>query len=215
MARENSLPWLCIGDFNDLLSPEDKKGRVPHPNWLFTGFRDAILACNLSDIDLEGHKYTWCRSNGASEVVEERLDRAMGTPSWHAKYPNAKLKNLVAAVSDRNPIVLDTNPVIYHRRPRPFRFENKWIKEPDIQNVVDRSWSGFNDFSLLKRLQATGDILRTWGDHMTKAWLNNKKDLERDISSLQHNLTGENLIKYKAAKSALATLLFNEETYWK
>jgi hypothetical protein len=28
----STLPWCVIGDFNDLLSQEDKKGLLPHPN---------------------------------------------------------------------------------------------------------------------------------------------------------------------------------------
>ena len=36
----SSLPWVCIGDFNDL-SPSDKKGGVAHPDWLFRGFHGA------------------------------------------------------------------------------------------------------------------------------------------------------------------------------
>ena len=32
LAIRSSLPWVCIGDFNDILSPSDKKGGVAHPN---------------------------------------------------------------------------------------------------------------------------------------------------------------------------------------
>ncbi|KAL8538771.1 hypothetical protein ACS0TY_000689 [Phlomoides rotata] len=39
LAAASNLPWLCLGDFNDLLFPEDKMSRVDHPNWLFEGFR--------------------------------------------------------------------------------------------------------------------------------------------------------------------------------
>lgn len=27
-----------IGDFNDIMQPEEKVGRVPHPKWLRRGF---------------------------------------------------------------------------------------------------------------------------------------------------------------------------------
>ena len=38
LAIRSSLPWVCIGDFNDLLSPSDKKEGVAHPNWFFHWF---------------------------------------------------------------------------------------------------------------------------------------------------------------------------------
>jgi hypothetical protein len=46
----SSLPWCIIGDFNDLLSQQDKAGIHPHPNWLCMGFREAVDDCALSDI---------------------------------------------------------------------------------------------------------------------------------------------------------------------
>ncbi|MCI58947.1 endonuclease/exonuclease/phosphatase family protein, partial [Trifolium medium] len=72
----SALPWCIIGDFNDLLSQEDKQGRNPHPNWLCEGFRNAISDCDLIDIHLEGYPFTWIKSRGTSHVIEERLDRA-------------------------------------------------------------------------------------------------------------------------------------------
>lgn len=38
LAIANMTPWVCMGNFDDLLSVEDKRGRAPHPNWLFRGF---------------------------------------------------------------------------------------------------------------------------------------------------------------------------------
>lgn len=58
LANVNDLPWVCIGDYNDLLSPADKKGRVDHPQWLYRGFHEAVNDCNLADIPLRGYKYT-------------------------------------------------------------------------------------------------------------------------------------------------------------
>lgn len=56
-------------------------------------------------------------------MLEERLDRAIGNPSWHACLPNASLVNLVAPILDHNPIMLDTNLVTRAFRSRSFHFE--------------------------------------------------------------------------------------------
>lgn len=78
LAHVNHNPWVCIGDFNDLLNPLDKKCRVPYPPWLFRGFRDAIMDCNLSDVLLLGYLFTWSRGREGENAVEDRLDRDMG-----------------------------------------------------------------------------------------------------------------------------------------
>lgn len=55
------LSWCIFGDFNDLLSVEDKCGRVDPP-WLLSGFRETIRDCNLCHIQLEEYPFTWARS---------------------------------------------------------------------------------------------------------------------------------------------------------
>ncbi|MCH86334.1 endonuclease/exonuclease/phosphatase family protein [Trifolium medium] len=34
LAHDTSLPWCVMGDFNDMLSADDKRGGIPQPNWL-------------------------------------------------------------------------------------------------------------------------------------------------------------------------------------
>lgn len=52
LSGMSNLPWCIIGDLNDLLSSEDKCGRVKHPYWLSNGFRETVATCSLSDIEL-------------------------------------------------------------------------------------------------------------------------------------------------------------------
>ena len=38
LSTLSNLSWFIFGDFNDLLTVDDKFGVVPHPQWLFQGF---------------------------------------------------------------------------------------------------------------------------------------------------------------------------------
>lgn len=113
------------------------------------------MTCNLVDINLMGHKFTWSRGRGSNNLIEKRIDQATGVLSWHYMLPNATLKNLVPPISDHSPILLDTSLTFVHRRPRGFKFENKWLDEQNINRVVQRSWDNFKDFGLIQRLNAT------------------------------------------------------------
>ncbi|GAU36186.1 hypothetical protein TSUD_274640 [Trifolium subterraneum] len=93
LGNMSSIPWCIIGYFNDLLSQTDKKGIHPHPNGLCMGFRQAVSDCDLTDIPIEGHQFTWIKSRGTPHVIEERLDRTMASTSWLQLFPqNSWLK---------------------------------------------------------------------------------------------------------------------------
>lgn len=42
LARDNSLLWCVVGDYNKLLSNDDKWGSADEAPWLLKGFREAI-----------------------------------------------------------------------------------------------------------------------------------------------------------------------------
>lgn len=107
----SNLLWGVIGDFNDLLSQQDKRGRHPYPNWLSTGFRQAVSDCDLSDIMLEGYQFTWVKSRGSEQMIKKRLDKALANSDWMSTFPNAKLTNLILSHSDHSPIILSCESV--------------------------------------------------------------------------------------------------------
>ncbi|XVF84291.1 hypothetical protein PTKIN_Ptkin17bG0025300 [Pterospermum kingtungense] len=95
----SNLLWCCIGDINDLLSPNEKKGEVDHPPYLFRGFREAVVDYDLHDLLLKRYPFTWVRSKGKPNAMEEKLDRAFVTTSWLVTFDQARLRNLLAPMS--------------------------------------------------------------------------------------------------------------------
>jgi exonuclease III len=156
----SELPWCIIGDFNDLLAQADKRGIHPHPNWLCNGFRSAVCDCDLTDIQLEGYPYTWIKSRGSPSVIEERLDRAMANSQWLMTYPGVKLVNLISSHSDHSPILLQNSLVISNGRTYSFRFENSWLKEEDIDEVVQESWGREHGADIISRTSRCAEKLK-------------------------------------------------------
>lgn len=70
-----------------------------------------IEECDITDINLDGHHFTWHKSRGTDQMVEERLDRALANPKWIACFPNVRLQNLVASHSNHTPILLQCDMV--------------------------------------------------------------------------------------------------------
>lgn len=54
----SDLPWLCAGDFNELLKSHEKLGGQLRPYWQMQQFREALDECRLLDLGFVGHKFT-------------------------------------------------------------------------------------------------------------------------------------------------------------
>ncbi|XP_024039536.1 uncharacterized protein LOC112098144 [Citrus clementina] len=141
LALSSSLPRICLGDFNDLLHPSEKCGKHVHPNWKLHGFQEVFLDSGLFDLGIIDYQFTWERSRGTENWVEERLDRALASNSWIHFFPRAKVISLEASCSDHLPIFLDPAPVVRTPRVKKFHFENIWLRESDCVEVVKDSWA--------------------------------------------------------------------------
>ncbi|XP_057809148.1 uncharacterized protein LOC131023623 [Salvia miltiorrhiza] len=215
LAGINPHPWIIMGDFNDLLDPGDKQGRVDHPNWLFTGFRSAILDCGLSDIPLRGYQFTWSRGLGTTNFVEERLDRGMASSSWKSLFPDALLIPLTVPMSDHVPLLLKCLNMAPPMAMRSFRFENKWCLEPDFPNVVRDCWTNLHGVNIMERLTAVSNSISSWAYHLRRNKEQDKVKLHAIISTFQGRSDLVSVRKFKAAREELGRMLLSEDAHWK
>jgi hypothetical protein len=204
------LPWCVVGDFNDLLSQDDKKGQHQHPNWLCTGFRNAVNDCELTDIQLEGYPYTWIKSRGFDHATEERLDRALATLEWPYLFPNAKLINLLASHSDHSPILLQCTPVIRQEYRYAFKFENSWLKEEDIDEVVVEGWNSGVGTEIVHRLTHCADKLQRWGRRKKKRFKEEIMEYGAEMESSRGNIDAASVARFKQAQHQHAKTLVQE-----
>lgn len=79
LALSSSLSWVVLGDFNDLLNSNEKRGKLVHPNWKLQGFKNVVSNSGLHDLGMEGYQFMWERLRGNENWVEERLDRVLAS----------------------------------------------------------------------------------------------------------------------------------------
>ncbi|KAL5555276.1 hypothetical protein UlMin_037512 [Ulmus minor] len=158
-------PWICCGDFNEILDVSEKFGGREKPQCGIDNFRRSIDLCHLIDLGFEGDGYfTW--SNGQ---VFERLDRFFGNHSWLETFPIHKVKHLDFFCSDHRPIMLafgnnaSGRKCGKVRRGSCFHFEHAWCEDPGCGDIINSSWLGsFGDLGisgLLDRIALCGKNL--------------------------------------------------------
>lgn len=64
-----SEPWLCIGDYNDILTTDEKNGRKPNSPGRMQRFRDMPNNCGFIDLGFRGPKFTWCSTKEMCKFV--------------------------------------------------------------------------------------------------------------------------------------------------
>lgn len=99
-------PWICMGDFNEILWGREKRGGKLKSVRSMEFFRDTLTRCDLSDLGFTGQPYTWSNCRRGPENIVERLDRVLANFEWRQIYPMAHVYHLPRYKSDHNPIVL-------------------------------------------------------------------------------------------------------------
>lgn len=164
LASVSDLPWVVVGDFNDMVNISDKKGNCVHPQSLLDGFKQAIEDCGLIELDLMGGNYTWEKSRGKQEWVREKLDRAFASASWWNLFPLCKLSVHHCTYSDHDPIKLDFFNTDHSKKRFRFRFENIWLKEENFHAEVSAHWKKLDPSSFLPKLLELSSFMEKWGE---------------------------------------------------
>ena len=150
LSHRCNLPWVCMGDFNEIMHAKEKSGGGARPEGQMRCFRETINRCSLRDLGYVGSDFTWSRKLGSRGWVRERLDRALVSTDWAGVFPRVNLHHLSTSVSDHSILVLqETKQQRKKRRQaRPFRFESMWLEDDKCNKVVEEAWErGRSNFS--------------------------------------------------------------------
>ena len=151
--------WLVIGDFNLILTAEDKSNNNLNRR-LMGEFRITLNYLELKEINLRGRKYTW-----TNDTTQTRIDRAFCSVDWDLMLPASDLQALSSLVSDHSPLLLVGATAV--NKYRGFRFEAFWPKIQGYHEVVKHAWEQplnvHNPFLRLHiKLSRTAKALKQW-----------------------------------------------------
>jgi hypothetical protein len=65
------IPWLVIGEFNEIMMQDEKVGTVMAREGQLQAFRDVLQDCSLSDLGFKGSLFTWTNGREGDEFIKE------------------------------------------------------------------------------------------------------------------------------------------------
>ncbi|CAL2229041.1 unnamed protein product [Prunus armeniaca] len=134
VAASHNMPWLIAGDFNELLTTDEKFGGVLECK--SEGFRNWVDGNEMIDLGYSGPKFTW-----NNKRVYARLDRAICNMQWRRLFPEANVQHLPRTTSDHNPIKIKlSSRFVVSLHLRPFRFEAMWMQHEQFNEFISNVW---------------------------------------------------------------------------
>ena len=140
VAHLHNLPWLMLGDSNEVLCGEDKFGgnRVNLNRAL--DFKNCLDECNMLDLGFAGPKFTWTNRRPISNLILERIDQCFANPVWRMLFPEALVTYLPRTFLDHCPVLIELCRASVNQQNKPFRFQTMWLFHQDFPRVVQQAW---------------------------------------------------------------------------
>ncbi|XP_019253580.1 PREDICTED: uncharacterized protein LOC109232306 [Nicotiana attenuata] len=127
-------PSLIMGDFNSILSIEDRVMGNPVQEGEMTDFKNFIADVGLAELKTIGRNYTWTNNH-----VHSRIDRILANAEWMQKWPNMEGTILQPGFSDHCPLIVTVAEPTGRGR-RPFKFFNCLAGHHRFDDIVKEVW---------------------------------------------------------------------------
>jgi len=189
-----SGPWLCAGDFNEVLSSDEHLSRGERGEQQMRLFRECLEDCELFDLGFSGPKYTWNNRQVGSDNVKVRLDRAVANGHFIQLFDDYHVENVITSTSDHYAILVSINrDSQYNDRSsfdNNFKYEAMWARAPDYNDIVEKKWK--EDFEGPRNLQSfwsnlsrMATSLKHWSSRTFGSIRKEIKKLERQLAMLR------------------------------
>lgn len=149
-------------------------------------FCEMADVCGLADLGFQGSPWTFEKRVVGGSFCRSRLDRALASAEWMARYPLAELTHLTGVTSDHSPIFLCFQPLDDRaRKNHAFWYEVMWESHENFDPFLKQQWQergvGPTAVEVKSTLKHIVGYLKTW-DRRTFG------NVKRQISQLNGEL---------------------------
>ena len=214
-----NLPWLCAGDFNEIIRSSEKMGGGSRSQTQMQQFWDAMDECGFIELGFLGPWYTWQKHFQAGHSIWERLDRALATNDWLLRFACTHVHHLKSDTSDHSPLWIDMEGLNFQPISKPFRFGEAWLSDHTCSEVVEAIWEAREVVDpaarIIRKIDKCGRELKKWErDHFGNIG-NTLKEKRKELAEAEKEAvrTGLNF-RIQELKKEITELVDKENRLW-
>ncbi|KAK4278800.1 hypothetical protein QN277_016598 [Acacia crassicarpa] len=140
ISNNITTSWICLGDFNDILSQHEKCGGQPRAWRKILNFKCFVADCELEDLGYNGSCFTWCNNRDSPDTIHERIDRALGNVLLREEFPTLQVFHIDPARSSDHHLLFIQCQVESYKKNRAFRFESAWVYHDQFLGTIKGDW---------------------------------------------------------------------------
>nr|XP_040249320.1 uncharacterized protein LOC120966829 [Aegilops tauschii subsp. strangulata]XP_045086245.1 uncharacterized protein LOC123494445 [Aegilops tauschii subsp. strangulata] len=201
LRGESSLPWMCIGDFNEILRPDEQHGLNARDSAQIEAFGEAVDVCGLAGLGYRALDWTWEKKVAGGHFAD--------------------IEHLTAAKSDHCPILLDTElaDTSVCAKQKQFRYECMWGRDSSFGDILADAWTSAGPAqtvsALSSKLATVTGRLQRWGRTTFGAVRSELRSLRQQLHLMRSlpNRTGSSA-EENSIEARMLELCLREEIMW-
>ncbi|KAF5481578.1 hypothetical protein F2P56_002218 [Juglans regia] len=217
MKPNGNEGWCIVGDFNEIITNDEKWGGKARPENQMEMFRELMRDGNLFDLGWRGDMYTWSNSHTYATFTKERLDRVVANPQWMNFYSETWVEVLVARTSDHKPLLVHINVqnpstrMQVRQRKKGFKYEACWALDEECEVVLKEAWTGFS--KVIGLLNNSRKALLRWNKNIKQRQGQEVEEKTKILQNLQAMENGSNVEEIRKVTKELHLALEKEDLW--
>ncbi|KAJ6369366.1 hypothetical protein OIU78_001686, partial [Salix suchowensis] len=199
-SRYALQPWVILGDFNAILSTNDRMGGSQQWPSYMDDFHSCLQQASLINVPYSGIHLTWHNGQKDGHTIQKKLDWILGNQELFNRWPRAHAKFLPRMASDHSPMLIHLDRKPRGQRPQAgFKFLNLWTDRPEFLDFVSNVWGqamhGNPIFRITSKLQVLRSHLKRYHKRNTSRISARVKEAKNTWSNGQALLNERPLIR--------------------